>query len=308
MRVFWLGLLCLQLHIYSPPAAAEEIPNLYFIDAHSQLPARQDASEIIELMDQANVYRTILSARNDRKPKDVSMLASQHPERIIAAVRSKGKAFNNGSPKFKKLIKMQVNNPQYRAMGEAILYHAKKGKKAPEIDVAANSPQAQFLLDLAIKRNWPFIAHYEFSAAGWNKSDYIKDFEAMASSHPEHPFVLIHMGQLDADEAKRLIDTHQNVYFIMSHSNPVTLAKNSGQPWANLYSGKSLAPEWLNIILASPDRFILGFDNVWPEDWGQSYLKQATLWRKALSELPLHIAKALAHGNAERLWKLAPKP
>jgi len=268
------------------------------------MPGGFDESKIISLMDEAGVRHTILSARNDRPPEDVANLAAQHPKRITAAVRSKGKAFNNNSPKFKKQLNMQLQNPLFKALGESILYHAKKGNKAPQIIVAADSPQNQLLLDAALKRGWPFIAHYEFSAAGWDKDKYRADFEAMVSAHPEHPFVLIHMGQLAPDEALRLIDRHANVYFLMSHSNPVTIAENSGQPWVNLFAGNDLAPNWTALITAHSDRFILAFDNVWPEHWGRFYVEQAEVWRAALMKLPPDVAHALAHGNAERLWKL----
>jgi len=287
--------------------SAAEMPELYFVDAHSQLPRGQDPDEIIELMDKAGVWRTILSARNDRKPEDVAALATAHPDRITAAVRSKGKAFNKNTGKFPKLIHQQVSQPVFAALGEAILFHAQKGKKAPKIEVAIDSPQSQLLLDIALEKNWPYIAHYEFAAAGWDKSDYMAAFEKMVAAHPNHPFVLIHMGQLGSDDAKRLLAVHTNVYFITSHSNPVTIAKNSGQPWARLYEGKSIAPKWAELMRAYPDRFVLGFDNVWPEDWGRTYLKQAEMWRAALGELSPDLAHAIAHGNAERLWNLTPR-
>jgi len=288
----------------STTVLAEDLPDLYFVDAHSQMPKGLDPDKIIPLMDQAGVRHTILSARNDRPPQDVADFAAEHPDRITAAVRSKGKAFNKGSPKFGKLINQQVKQPVFKALGEAILFHAQKGKKAPKIDVAIDSPQSQLLLDIAVKKNWPFIAHYEFAASAWDKSGYMEAFETTVKAHPDHPFALIHMGQLNVDDVERLIDAHPNVSFMMSHSNPVTIAKNSGQPWVNLFDGESLAPKWGALMSAHPDRFILAFDNVWPEFWGQFYLDQAALWRKALSELTPEVAHALAHGNAERLWNL----
>jgi hypothetical protein len=70
--------------------------------------------------------------------------------------------------------------------------------------------------------------------------------------------------------------------------------------------GNGLSAEWRELIVDHPDRFILGFDNVHPEDWGDFYLRQVALWRRALSELPPAVAHALAHRNAERLWRLQP--
>ncbi|MCF8198499.1 MAG: amidohydrolase [Sulfuritalea sp.] len=255
-------------------------------------------------MNEAGVWRTILSARNDRDPEDVEKLANEHTDRITAAVRSKGKSFIKNSPEFMNLISRQMSRPVFKAMAEVLLFHAQKGRKAPEINVAIDSPQARQLLDITIEKKWPFIAHYEFKAAGSEKSRFMEAFEATLRAHPTHPFALIHMGQLDAGEAGRLIGAHGNIHFLMSHSNPISRAEHPGQPWANLFDGDQLSDEWMAVILRHPERFVLAFDNVWPENWGRLYLEQAKLWRKTLSKLAPDVAHAIAHGNAERLWNL----
>ena len=67
-----------------------------------------------------------------------------------------------------------------------------------------------------------------------------------------------------------------------------------------------LATEWKQLTVKYPERFILGFDNVWPEHWGKFYLDQVALWRGAIRDLPAEVPHAFAHGNAERLWRLPP--
>ena len=88
-----------------------------------------------------------------------------------------------------------------------------------------------------------------------------------------------------------------------AHGNPANIA-GSSRPSTNLFQGDRLAPVWRAIVVSHPDRFILAFDNVWPEFWGDFYLDQAKLWRKALVQLPSRVAHAVAHGNADRPWKL----
>jgi len=285
---------------------ADGMPELYFIDAHSQLPSGFAPSKIIPLMDKAGVWHTILSARNDRSPKDVANYAAKHPDRITAAVRSKGKSFNKNKPKFEELINLQLKQPIFKALGEVILYHAQKGNKAPEINVSLHSPQARMLLDVALERKWPFIAHYELRASGPAKSKILNSFKATARANPDHPFLLIHMAQLNVDEVKRLIAAHGNVYFLTSHSNPIR-DFSMRQPWTNLFDGERLLPRWTEVFLKNPNRFVLAFDNVWPENWDYQYLGQAALWRKALAKLPPGAAHAIGHGNAERLWNLTPR-
>ena len=152
-------------------------------------------------------------------------------------------------------------------MAEVILYLARKGNKAPEWIIQPDAPQVTAALKAAIERDWPFISHIEFAAAaadGNSDQVFMQKMEAMLRAHPGHPFVLIHLGQLSADEAAQLIGAHGNIYFIPSHANPVKVYQ-SGQPWTNMFDGteERLAPRWRQLSLIYPDRFILGFDNVW---------------------------------------------
>lgn len=284
------------------PARAGELP---LIDAHSQLAAGLDPARIIPLMDEAGVRATLLSARNDRRPIDVLALAAEDPGRIIPLVRTKGKPFNDNLPGYYAFMKKQLANPAFRGMAEILLFHARKGNKAPEISVRPGEEQAAFAIDACVRRGWPVVVHIEFAAAGSARAAWMRDLEALLAAHPAHPFVLIHMGQLGPDEAARLLGAHPNLHFMTSHCNPVAVAE-SGQPWVNLFEGDRLAPAWRALIEARPDRFVLAFDNVWPEHWGPFYLRQARLWRAALSDLPDGAAQAVAHGNAERLWSLPP--
>jgi len=281
-----------------------DFPQPYFVDAHSQMSRDLDPDIVIGQMNKAGVWHTILSARNDRNPDDVADFAANHPGRITASVRSKGRAFNDNKPKLRKLLGSQLRNPIFKAMAEAILYHAQKGNKAPEIIVEIDSPPSIAVLDATLERGWPFIAHYELAAAGSDAEGYLKSFEDIASKYPDHPFVLIHMAQMEPGPAAALLKAHPNVYFLTSHSNSVNISAHPGQPWTNLFYSEKFNPEWKKLIIAYPDRFILAFDNVWAQFWGDLYLEQAAFWRKALKELPPDVAAAVAHGNAERLWKL----
>ena len=96
-----------------------------------------------------------------------------------------------------------------------------------------------------------------------------------------------------------------HIHFMTSRSNSLSV-KESKQPWVNMFKGNRLSPEWTKLMKEYPDRFVLAFDNVWPEDWSDFYLKQVRLWHTALSQLPENVAHAIAHENAERLWKLDP--
>jgi len=301
-RPFAAMFLAALLLCWAGPSPAGELP---LIDAHSQMAGGLDPERIIPLMDEAGVRVTLLSARNDRRPIDVLTLAAAHPDRIVPMVRTKGKAFNGNQPGYYSFMKKQLANPSFKGMAEILLFHARKGNKAPEISVLPDDEQAAFAIDACIERGWPAVIHIEFAAAGASRTAWMRELEALLAAHPAQPFVLIHMAQLGPDAVTRLLDAHSNLYFMTSHCNPVAVTE-SGQPWVNLFEGDRLAPEWRALLSARPDRFVLAFDNVWPEHWGAFYLRQAQLWRTALSDLPEDAARAVAHGNAERLWGLPP--
>lgn len=196
--------------------------------------------------------------------------------------------------------------PAFGAMSEILIYHvAKTERGAPEVDVSLTSPQVTAAVRGAREKGWPIVLHLEFAAYPGDRRKRMQSLEAFIRAQRPHPVALIHMGQLRAVTAKRLLRAHRNIYFLMSHANPVAVAK-SNQPWVNMFSGRRLAPEWRALIMRYPRHFILAFDNVWAEHWGSFYLEQVAVWRQALGDLPSAVAHMIAHRNAERLWRLPP--
>lgn len=275
------------------------------IDAHSQVDHFVDLDEVVPLMNKGGVSRVILSTRGRVSPEELVAFALRHPGRITPAIRTKGWDYYLNQPKYYRKLKKQMGISEYGGLGEVLLFHAKKGNKAPEWIVRPEQPQVQAALRIALEKRWPFIAHIEFAAAEFDREEFMQKFETMLRAHPKHPFALIHMGQLEAGDVSRLIVAHPNVHFLTSHANTVSVGA-SGQPWVNLFEGNKLAPAWRSLIVRYPSRFIMAFDNVWADHWGDYYLEQIALWRKALADLPPAVAHALAHRNAERLWRLPP--
>ncbi|MFC2021758.1 amidohydrolase family protein [Chloroflexota bacterium] len=253
-------------------------------------------------MDEGGIAGTILSTRGTVTPEELVSFADSYSGRIVPAVRTKG-YMEEKDDKYYKLLKKQVNMEQYGAMAEVLIYHAQKGDKAPLVVYDPDGEKVQASLDYTLDKNWPFVPHIEFAAAGAQRDELMSKLEALLVRYPKYPFILIHMGQLDHITVGQLIDAHENIYFITSHSNLI-VASESGQPWTNMFDGERLLADWKQLMIDYPDRFILGFDNVFAEHWGQFYLDQVALWREAIKELPVDVAHAFAHGNAERLWNL----
>ncbi len=273
---------------------------LYFIDVHSQIDRQTHPDTVTALLEQGGVRETILSSTGNATQDAVLSLVRRNPAKIIAAVRTK---FYN-----RQAVESQVRSGKYGAMAEVLVYHVAKeissGRQMGAVNLEPDDPSVLFALDLAIRNHWPFIIHIEFAAApAAQRAALMNKLEALMAKYQDEPFLLIHMGQLDASEVGRLIGAHSNIYFIASTSNPFT-AHRGGQPWTDMFAGRRLAPEWKALFIDHPDRFLLGFDNVVANNWGPEYLNQITLWRGALVDLPDDAADAFAHGNAERLWHL----
>jgi predicted TIM-barrel fold metal-dependent hydrolase len=280
---------------------------LYLIDAHSQVDQTVDLNKVISLMDQAGVRYTILSAVAERSSEDIVRFSRQHPDRIIAAVRMKRHAYNKNDTSYYEVLRREVQSGDFNAMSEVMMYHAQKGHRYPEIVVYPDDDRVQAALRYALEKGWPFIVHIEFASRSISdREKFMEQLETMLDKYPNHPFAMAHMGQLKASEVRRLIKSHANVYFLTSRSNPVA-ASEANQPWVNMFKGDVLSPEWRELVIQYPGRFILSFDNVRPHHWGDFYLEEVQYWRKALAALPPDVATAIAHGNAERLWKIPPK-
>ncbi|HJO75783.1 MAG TPA: amidohydrolase family protein [Rhodospirillales bacterium] len=286
------------------PAADAEGWQGPIIDAHSQIDQKTNLETIVPMLNQAGVAQVILSTRFNQPSSDVIEFAALHLDRIIPAAKTKSKAFMKGRKAFPGIFHKELKKYDYRAMAEIIMWHAaKKGVGAGKAAMDPDDRRVSIMLDIARQKGIPFIAHVEFAGMGWDKSDYMEKLEAMVAANRDVPIAMIHMGQLGADDVGRLLPLHPNLYFITSHSNPVTTAK-SKIPWTEMFYGSVLAERWQKLIVDNPDRFILAFDNVFYFQWEETFLPQVKVWRKALAALPNEVAHALAHGNAERLWKL----
>jgi len=278
---------------------------LYFIDAHSQIDHNvEDINLVLNQMNENNVRKTLLSSRGKRNDSEILELARKSGGRIIASIRTKGNKYTKNKPQFYDKLLKQSNSGQFGAIAEVIMYHAQKGSKAKEVEIYPSDKRVSAALNVAKKNNWPFVAHIEFAALGDEKrKHYMDEFESLLKENQSNPVMLIHVGQLQPEEAEIFLTKYTNFYLMTSHADPITV-NTSSQPWVNMFKGKRFKPNWKVLMLKYPDRFLFALDNVWAKHWKKDYSQKVKLWRDALAELPSEIADKIAHGNAERVYKL----
>lgn len=288
------------------------LDGLYFVDAHSQMDQGVDEARVLSLMDHGGVYRTLLSNHLQRPAESLWAFAKREPERIIPMLRTKGEWGGHSSPsKWRALRDAELASAAYRGIAEALIWHQGEPQLGiKEVRIGIDDAFVRSAFDIARAHRWPFIAHIEFgSLEGGARARYMHDLEALVAGNPQLPVVMIHMGQLPPDEVMRLIGAHPNLYFATSHANPIFSRIDTVKRWQNLFAQHQIAPDWQPLFTAYPDRFLFALDNVFAGNWApRPYLNQMKLWWCALSRLPADVAQAIAHGNAERLWGLPPKP
>jgi len=295
---------------YKPSPAPERVTSgLYFIDAHSQMDENVNEERVISLMDHGGVRRTILSTHMQRDWSDIPDFAEAYPGRIIPSVRIKGRGYHRGSADaFYDRVGGQVTDGRFGSMSEVHFWHDSDGGKYQEIIIGFKDTLAMYAFAKAKKRGWPFIIHVEANAIPDERREpFLAEMSAFIAKNPDHPFLLIHMAQLEAPAARELLVRHPNLNFDTSHSS--TFYQGGGKPFINLFddTGKHLKAEWKALMTEYPDRFVFALDNVFSFFWTpERYLAKMDLWWRAVAELPDEVAHAFAHGNAARLWKLKP--
>jgi len=278
-------------------AASSNTDDIYFIDAHSQLDVKVEQQQILDLMSQHQVRKTILGARGQMSSHNVAHFAKQHPEQIVAAMRTESMYYREGNPEFYLEVGNQYASGKYQAMGEIVIYSAGDKGKYADIAVSPADSRVNVAVGIAEEAGWPAIVHIDFSMMdSAMHTQYRNELEGLLAQYGHHPILLSNMGKLKAKEVAWLIERHDNIFF---------LTTDASDPEFAMLDGMTLSSEWKPLVMSHPDRFVFAVDNVSADDWQNEYSEVMRHWRSALSELPNDVAHAVAHGNAERLWKMS---
>lgn len=312
----WLiGLLAVMLQ--ATAVLAQQ--NLPIIDAHSQFDQNVPNEQIIAVIERAGVSRVLLSARMEESVESRALgLARVRPDLISVLVASKWDRYQRAD-QFVPSFVQRAKNPAFAGMAEMLVTHAPHDQpqlKFAGLQIPLDAPQIKAGIRVARQHGWPLILHLEFVDMGDDAAQqYLAALEKLLRENRDLPVGLIHMGQLNQPKVAALLAAHENLFLLTSHADNITaiatrrtiergMKVQTG--WINMFAGRALRPEWKELMFRYPDRFVLAFDNVFPNSWSEQYTRRVAAWRDALSDLPPEVAHKIAHGNAERLWKLPP--
>lgn len=168
----------------------------------------------------------------------------------------------------------------YRGLGEFHLYDSAN----------ANGPVARKLMALAEEKNLVVLAHVDDAA--------IDLLMAHTPSRGQRArLIWAHTGIGGAPAAR--VDELLARY-------PLLMGELSYRPGLTCEGGK-LCPEWRQLLLKYPNRFLLGSDT-WVNQRWQHYDALMQGYRNWLGELPPQVARRIAWDNGASLFGLKPHP
>ncbi len=306
------------------------------IDAHSQVDCHMTEDMLMSRLNQMRISRVLISMRGC-KGHDTSDLerrsldwGRKHPDRISVHLSTKvdGWSFDPmpGNAGGIDAFLSRSRASGFAGMGEVLVQHAAHDHARlsyPELDLSLNEERITTAIGVARDRKWPVILHIELNDNERASKQTLQDLSALLNKYQDTQFVLIHMGQASPEEAKFLLENHKNINFLTTHADSLTAfqlkkkqksGKTSQLGWINLFEEgcklnqcpSAWNPQWRELVERFSDRFVLGFDNVFPQHWQKPFQIRAGIWRRALKLLPRDVAHNVAHRNAERLWNLPP--
>jgi predicted TIM-barrel fold metal-dependent hydrolase len=229
--------------------AAEPIP---FIDAHVHL---NDEAMQLELMRSHGVERAVIFWGRASDNERIADARARHPDRFIAFVSvspehaAYRRAWQGDAAPLLAALDTLLASGQYHGIGEVSPVHF-PSPGFPEADFDVDGPMMRGLMALARKHRMPVLLHIE-----WTRLD---AFERLLAAHRDVTVIWAHGGYTPLFVAARLLERHANLVYELSAR---TWALHPRSPdYTILRDGKAVWPQWLALIEAQPQRFIVGSD------------------------------------------------
>jgi len=223
----------------------------------------QDA---IRRLRKAGIVRALVSSSGDEGTRK---LYQADPDLVIPELRPYRKRGTTDSWMHDKSIipylKQRLDNFHYVAIGE---FHL-QGEQA-------ELPVVRELIKLASKHQLMLHVHADAEAI---RIIYDQDKDAR--------ILWAHAGFENASAIVEMLDQHKNLWADLSFR------------W-DIYTNNRFLHGWKTLLLAHPDRFMLGIDTYAPQRWLE--IQSTMKWQRSLLKaLPTNVAQAIAYDNGNRI-------
>ncbi|MBI5522727.1 MAG: amidohydrolase family protein [Desulfarculus sp.] len=204
-----------------------------------------------------------------------------------------------------------------RGFGELAAEHLSFRPEHPYISAPPDHPLFLLLADLAARHGLPIDLHMEAVAMDMPRPEglgapnpprlpaNLAALERLLAHNRQAKIIWAHAGwdntgHRGAGLCRRLLDAHPNLY--MSFKLDKRRGLSASCP---LDDQGRLKPEWLELIRAHPDRFILGSDHFFLSDMDRRHLPQrAPAMARLLRLLPPDLAEQVGCENPRRVFGL----
>jgi predicted TIM-barrel fold metal-dependent hydrolase len=276
-----------------PAVSLAQAPPPYagpLIDAHSHLPNPRALEALLAAMDRHQVARVALLGVGGVQKDDLAWIeaaARRFPDRVIAVAPVPDPT----APDAARRLDALLATGRFRGAGEVHIHQASR-----KIKRAIDAAPILAVLDACARHDVPLVIHDELTP------ETTAELERALAHNRKAAIVLAHAGSGEPGALALLLGRHPNLYLDVSGMHFLrtpALATETGP----------LEPEWKALLVAHADRVLVGVD-VWaPALFAPQMLDRLFTWtRRVLGELPPEAASRIAHGTAERLFRLREPP
>lgn len=211
-----------------------------------------------------------------------------------------------------------------RGFGEIAIHHislTRMGSNHPYESLPADHPLLLLLVDIAAEHDLPVDLHFDVvpedmdrppgpfnSATPDRLAGNLAAFERLLAHNRKAKLIWAHAGsdplrQRTAALQRVLMQRHENLY------SSLRVGTGGPHPTAIVDGIGELKPDWRQLLIDYPDRFMIGSDSFHPIHSNSRRTPAEALERsrRVLEQLPEAVARAIGWGNAIRLFRL-PEP
>jgi hypothetical protein len=232
-------------------------------------------AEAIKVLRQAGLKKAFVSSSSD---DGTQMLHKAAPDLIVPVLRPYRRRGEIGTwvrdPSIIPHVEARLKANTYAGIGEFHVFGAD-----------ADLPVMRRLVELAKERKIFLHAHSDADAV-----------ERIFKQDPAARVLWAHSGFDQPDNVRTMLAKYRMLWADLAY-------RNDYAPYGKL------DPAWKQLLLAFPDRFMVGTDTPSPERW-YYVVEHAKFSRGWLAELPADVADNIAFRNAERLaaWAQGNRP
>lgn len=223
-----------------------------FVDAHVHL---NDESMQLEMMRRFGAERAVVFWGRKSDNESIAESVKRHPELFIAFASispertAYRRAWDAQDAALLRTLDELLASGRFRGIGEISAAHF-PSPGLSETDFDPTGPMMDGILTLARKYRVPVMVHIE--------STRLKELSALLEKFHDVPVIWAHGGYTPLFIARRMLERHPNLHYELSAR---TWPRHPRSPdYTILRDGASVWPEWLALIEAKADRFIVGTD------------------------------------------------